>query len=80
VGEGDLGNPDRLEVKVTLGDGTIYIAVGAAQITARLEPKYLRYLYILAWADGIMPFHVPIEVKPSLRPAPGTTQSAATSP
>ena len=52
-----------VQVSVTLGaDGHVAIHLGDVKYETSLHPRYLRYLYVLAWADQFGPFRVPIEL------------------
>jgi len=44
---------DRRRLTVAFGDG---------HYETYLNPAYLRYLYVLAWADRFGPFRVPVEL------------------
>ena len=50
-----------IDLHVAFRDGHLDIAFADKRWPADLEPKYLRHLYILSWADSFPPARVPIE-------------------
>jgi hypothetical protein len=56
------GSPVEVKVAFPARDGHVDIAVGDKRCAVDLDPNYLRYLYVLAWADMFPPFRVPIEI------------------
>ena len=54
-----------VEICVELGSEPVCrVAVGSAgvRLAAAVDRTYLRYLYVLAWADGFAPFRIPVEL------------------
>jgi len=56
------GSPIEVHVAFPARNGHVDIAVGDKRYAADLDPSYLRYLYVLAWADTLSAFRVPIEL------------------
>ena len=53
-----------VDVDVRFGQDGDHVAIefGDKHLEMELTPSYLRYLYILAWADRFPPFRVPVEL------------------
>lgn len=63
VGPRSFISQSPIEVNVGLNrDGRVKLEFGDQQHEARIDPSYLRYLYVLAWADGLVPFNVPVDL------------------
>ena len=58
----DSEGPIEVDVAFGTGDGHVAIGFGDKRYETDLDPSYLRYLYILAWADMYPPFRVPVEL------------------
>jgi hypothetical protein len=52
----------NIDVKFNRDDGYIAVECGNKHFETNLMPGYLRYLYILAWADYFPAFHVRVEL------------------
>ena len=55
-------SPVEVDVRVGMGSGHVGIRFGAESYGVDLDPRYFRNLYVLAWADNLLPFRVPIEL------------------
>jgi hypothetical protein len=57
-------SPVEIVARFAPGHRGITVAFGDKQHEKHLDPRYLRHLYILAWADWISPFHVEVQLTP----------------
>jgi hypothetical protein len=51
-------SPVNIDVKFGQDDGHVAVEFGGEHFDANLTPTYLRYLYVLAWADSLPACHV----------------------
>jgi KAP family P-loop domain len=55
-------SPVKIDVRFSHNDGLVAIGFGDVHVSTNLPPAYLRYLYILAWADSLPACHVAAEL------------------
>ena len=56
-----LPEPDLGERRIQCAS-RVKLEFGGQQHETRIDPSYLRYLYVLAWAVGLVPFNVPVDL------------------
>ena len=57
------GSPVELAVRFSADRRRLTVNFGDAHHETDLDPTYLRYLYVLAWADRFGPFRVPVQLR-----------------